>query len=96
MFVIASEVSHILTFSKIFSTLEIMASLRNTMNILINGVALYYELKVVFGRFASIFSLENKSMIEVDEFTKQAIEKKPEILEDPLIEDLVDTTGHSL
>jgi len=30
------------------------------------GLGLYYEIKVVYGRFASIFNMENTSMIEID------------------------------
>ena len=35
------------------------------------GLGLYYELKVVFSRFASIFNIKNTFMIEIDELTKQ-------------------------
>ena len=34
------------------------------------GVSLYYEIKVIFNRFANIFNIENKSMIQVNEESK--------------------------
>ena len=52
-----------LNFAIIFSTLEIFSSVRRNLALLNIGVGLYFEMKVVFGRFASIFNIENKSMI---------------------------------
>lgn len=43
---------------------------------LILGLGFYYEVSVVFGRFASIFSINNTSMVEIDPETKEPIEKK--------------------
>ena len=34
------------------------------------GASLYYEIKVIFSRFANIFNIENKSMIRVNEESK--------------------------
>ena len=67
IFVLAEEVNHDLTFSKIFSALEMFASIKFSLTIANIGVGLYFEIKVVFGRFASIFNIENKSMIQIDE-----------------------------
>ena len=55
-----------LNFAIIFSTLEIFSSVRRNLALLNIGVGLYFEIKVVFGRFASIFNIKNKSMIEID------------------------------
>lgn len=43
---------------------------------LIMGVGFYYEVSVVFGRFANIFSIKNVSMVEIDSVTKEPIDKK--------------------
>ena len=48
------------------------------------GTGLYYELKVVFGRFASVFNIENKSMIEIDETLKTPV-RKDESLSDSIL-----------
>ena len=40
------------------------------------GIGLYYEVKVVYGRFASIFNMENTSMIEIDESTKEPLQQE--------------------
>jgi ABC-type multidrug transport system fused ATPase/permease subunit len=63
MLIIASNFTADLTFAKIFSILEIMASLKVNVLLLVLGIGLYYEIKVVLARFASIFNLELKSMI---------------------------------
>ena len=71
MLVLASEVNHHLSFTLIFSTLELVTYLRSNMIILTLGVGLYYEIQVVCGRFASIFNVNFKSMIPIDEEKKQ-------------------------
>ena len=63
MFILVEEVYHDLNFVKIFSTLEMFASLKFLLMVTNMAVGLYFELKVVFGRFANIFNIENKSMI---------------------------------
>lgn len=50
-----------------------MASLKLNVLVLSLGIGLYYEIKVVYGRFASIFNIENTTMIEIDESTKQPL-----------------------
>ena len=47
----------------------------------VSGLGFYYEVKVVFERFASIFNIENVSMIEIDPKTFLPI-NKPEDKED--------------
>lgn len=63
MFVVAHYANTELSFAKIFSTLEIMTSLRLYTFLMVLALGLYYELKVVFDRFASIFNIEPKSMV---------------------------------
>lgn len=58
-------------FPKIFSVLEIMSSLKVNVLMFVLGMGLYYEIKVIFARFASIFNLENKSMIHIDTLKKE-------------------------
>ena len=35
------------------------------------AIGLYFEIKVIFDRFANIFNIENKSMIQIDQETKE-------------------------
>lgn len=53
-------------YSRVFSLLEIMASLKMNILMFSRGMGYYYEMKVVFGRFANIFNIANKQMIKVD------------------------------
>ena len=61
-----------------------MATLKRNLLLVNMGTGLYYELKVVFGRFASVFNIENKSMIEIDETLKTPV-KKDESLSDSVL-----------
>lgn len=63
IYVIASEVNHSLTLAAIFSLLEMMSTIRYSIMFGTDGVAVYFELLVVYERFASFFNLKNKSMI---------------------------------
>lgn len=63
MFVLASEVYHTLSFIAIFSSIEMMTTVKKKLTGWTQAMSLYYELKVVFERFASVFNIENKSMI---------------------------------
>jgi hypothetical protein len=65
MFVVASKTTG-LNLAKIFSVLEITTTLKMTILLVVLGVGLYYEIKVVFSRFASIFNLEEKAMLRID------------------------------
>ena len=71
MFILTEEIYHNLTFVQIFSTLEMLASIKKGLLDINVGVSLYYEIKVIFSRFANIFNIENKSMIQVDEGSKE-------------------------
>lgn len=62
-----------LDLAKIFSCLEVIFSFRYSIFMLIIGVGFYYEVKVVFCRFATIFSIKNLSMVEIDPSTKEPI-----------------------
>lgn len=65
-----------LDLAKIFSCLEVIFSFRYSIFMLIMGVGFYYEVSVVFGRFANIFSIKNVSMVEINPVTKEPIGKK--------------------
>lgn len=56
------------------------------MNVLMftEGTGYYYEIKVIFERFASIFNIQKKSMIKVDsekEITNRNNDRCPEVME---------------
>jgi hypothetical protein len=52
-----------------------MGTLKRKVTCLVIGVGLYFELQVVFCRFANIFNIENTTMIKIDEETKRPIEE---------------------
>lgn len=70
MFIVAYYASTGLTLAKIFSTLEVATALKQTIIMMALGLGVYYEIKVVFGRFANIFNIENTCMLQIDEATK--------------------------
>lgn len=70
MLYVASRVGTELTYAKIFSALEIVVCLKFYTLAVVLAVALFYEIKIVFQRFATVFNLENKSMIQIDRGTK--------------------------
>jgi len=57
MFVAAHYAQTDLTLSKIFSTLDIIIHFKISIFIFATGLGFYYEVKVVFERFASIFNI---------------------------------------
>ena len=63
MFIIADNAGTDLTLAKIFSTLEVAGGLKMTIMFLAVGVGVYYEIMVVFGRFANIFNIQNTQMV---------------------------------
>jgi len=63
MFVAAHYAQTDLTLSKIFSTLDIIINFKLSIFLLASALGFYFEVKVVFERFASIFNVENISMI---------------------------------
>jgi hypothetical protein len=48
---------------KIFSTIEVIFSFKFSLFMLTLGLGFYYEVKVVLGRFASIFNIKRTAMI---------------------------------
>ena len=66
IYVLAANLNDILSVAVIFATLEMMACLRKKLTCFVQGIAMYYEMKVVFNRFAKIFNIKSKSMIEID------------------------------
>jgi hypothetical protein len=62
--------------SMIFSTVEIMVYLKSNLFLASMGISYIYELKVLFKRFADIYSTENISMRRIDESTKRPVEDR--------------------
>ena len=56
--------------NKIFSCMEVIFSFKYSIFMLISGLGFYHEVSVVFERFASIFSISNPTMLEIDPITK--------------------------
>jgi hypothetical protein len=69
MFVIASAASGLRT-PTIFSVMEIRTTIKTSVMHMVMGIGLYYETKVTLSRFALIFNIEERSMINVDEESK--------------------------
>jgi len=57
MFLIVHYTETDLTLAKIFSTLDVIVSFKIAIYMLVTGLGFYYEVKVVFKRFASIFNI---------------------------------------
>ena len=72
----AIHFSPALNLAQIFSALEVMAALKYYMLCLVVGIGLSYELKSVFGRFASIMNLPNTMMVEVDPASDQVLPRR--------------------
>lgn len=64
MIVVATYAAGI-EYKKVFSVLEIMSALKMNVLMFTEGTGYFYELKVIFERFASIFNIKKKSMIKV-------------------------------
>ena len=85
MFIMVYQIKGTLTLPIIFSILEIMTTLKRNLMVFNTGSGFYFELKVVFGRFASVFNTENKSKIEIDPDTHKPINKYEVLSESILI-----------
>jgi hypothetical protein len=70
MLYVASRVGTELSYAKIFSALEIVVCFKFYTFATVLSVGLFYEIKIVLQRFATIFNLENKSMILIDRASK--------------------------
>ena len=66
MFILTYNFTGRLTFAIIFATLEMFASVKRSLTFMNIGVGLYFELKVIFSRFAIVFNIKNTSMVEID------------------------------
>ena len=51
--------------AKIFSTMELMATLRLLVVCMGISLGFYFELKIIFGRFCTILNIEDKKMIKI-------------------------------
>lgn len=61
-----------------------MSALKMNVLMFTEGTGYYYEIKVIFERFASIFNIQKKSMIKVDserEITNRNNHRCPEVME---------------
>jgi hypothetical protein len=65
-----------LSIAKIFSTMDLMGTLRSIVYFLGITLGFYYELCIIFDRFCTILNIENKKMVAIDEATKKPIEGK--------------------
>ena len=57
--------------AKIFSTLDLMATLRIVVVSMGISLGFYFELKIIFGRFCTILNIDDKRMIKIDPQTKE-------------------------
>jgi hypothetical protein len=73
MYVVAHYAGTDLTMAKIFSSLEIIFSLKFGIIMLSNGLDFYYQIKVTFERFANIFNIKRIAMTHIDFETKEPI-----------------------
>ncbi len=39
------------------------------------GLGVYFDMRVVFERFSSVFNIKNKKMIKIDRLTKNTLEE---------------------
>ena len=69
IYILAANITDNLSLAIIFSTLEMMATLRIKLTVFTQGIALYYELEVIFSRFSSIFNIKPKSMTRISSRT---------------------------
>ena len=60
--------------AKIFATLELLVTARLMVFLMGISIGFLFELVVIFERFATIYNIQNKKMIEIDELTKVPIE----------------------
>lgn len=70
IFLLLSRNNEELTYAKLFSTLEMLSCLKYYVFSATIAIGSYYEVRVIFERYANIFNLKNKSMIKVDQPNK--------------------------
>lgn len=56
--------------AKIFSTMELMVTLRLIVFFMGIGIGFYFELNIIFERFCTVLNIEDKRMIQIDPVTK--------------------------
>jgi hypothetical protein len=66
MFLAAHYFTDNLTIPIIFSSLEIFVSIKASVYTLSVGLGFYYEIQVVFARFASVFNMPRIAMLKID------------------------------
>lgn len=57
--------------AKIFSTMELMVTLRMLVFFLGISIGFYYELRIIFDRFCAILNIKNNKMVQIDPETKK-------------------------
>lgn len=55
-----------LTNAKIFSTMELLVTLKFQVYFMGIFISTYYELLIIFGRFCTILNIQDKRMIRID------------------------------
>lgn len=65
-----------LSTAKIFSCLEVVFSFKYSIFMLTLALGFYYEVVVVFTRFASVFNINNTAMVELHPHSKKPIHSK--------------------
>ena len=63
------------TTAKIFSTKELMETLKLLVLFMRIAIGFYFELRLIFGRFCTILNIEDKRMIQIDPETKMPVNK---------------------
>lgn len=64
-----------LTTAKIFSTMELMVTLRLLVFFLGVSIGFLFELQIIFDRFCGILNIKDKKMVLIDAATKKPIEQ---------------------
>jgi hypothetical protein len=75
MFLVAHYSGTDLAITKIFSSLEIIFSLKFAIYMFNNALDFYYQIKVTFERFVNIFNIKRIAMAHIDFETKEPIKK---------------------
>lgn len=67
------KVGHELSFVNIFTIIQLMAVFKYDIYLAGLGFGVYFELKVIFERFCTIFNIEDKRMLRIDHKSKSLI-----------------------
>lgn len=63
----------LLTAAKIFSTMELMGTLKLLLYLMGPSFNFYFDIKIILDRFCSIFNIRDVRMIRIDASTKKPI-----------------------